>query len=296
MYHNFSDSDQADPNAVSVAAARGQLEYLRRHFCVVSLTHLAQQLRSGAPLARNTVVLTVDDGRRNFYQHFFPLLKEFQVPATFFVVSSFIRQEDWLWTDKVLWLAEQPVPADDLSPNRIEHFFEALNRLRPEVRNSRIESLARGMGVSIPKLPLPKYAPCSWSELREMVDSGWVEIGSHTVTHPILASLTDQEVGRELTMSRLEIEEGLSRKVESFCFPNGKQVDYRPHHLAQVRDAGYTSAVVTRFGMAGKASDVYELPRMGVSGKSDFLAFAKCVDGAEYYQQRVRQRFVAMPD
>ena len=118
MYHNFSGLGETDTDAVSVSAARTQLEYLRRYFHVVPLTRLVEQLRSGVPLENHTVALTIDDGRRNCYEFFFPLLKQFGMPATFFVVSSFIHRADWLWTDKVLWLSEQPFPNSELAPDR----------------------------------------------------------------------------------------------------------------------------------------------------------------------------------
>lgn len=287
MYHNFSGPGETKTDAVTVSAARTQLEYLQRHFHVVPLTSLVEQLRSGATLENRTVALTIDDGRRNCYEFFFPLLKEFRMPATFFVVSSFIRGDDWLWTDKVLWLREQPFRRGDLAPGRIDGLFETLNQMRPELRNASIESIAVEMGASIPKEPPPKYAPCSWGELREMADSGLVEIGSHTVTHPILASLTDRESWQELTLSRAHIEEGSGRKVSCFCVPNGKPSDYQPNHLRQVRDAGYIGAVVARFGMASSGADPFELPRIGVSGRSDALSFSKCLDGTEYYQQQL---------
>jgi len=288
-YHNFSDLGKTLPNEVGIAAARNQLEYLRRHFRVIPLSRLVEQLTSGAPFEPHAVVLTIDDGRRNCYDFFFPLLKEFGMPATFFVVSSFIRRDDWVWTDKVLWLAEQPQAPGELAGDRIAGFFKTVNQMRPQARNSHIESIARGMGVSIPQDPPSKYAPCSWSELREMADSGLVEIGSHTVTHPVLASVSDREAWQELTVSRAQIEEGLGREVKSFCFPNGKPSDYRPSHLQQVRDAGYTSAVVTRFGMAFSGSDPYELPRMGVSATTDTLSFYKYLDGVEYYQDKLKR-------
>src|SRR5271165_26936 len=88
-YHNFSDHGETRPNEVNISAARAQLEYLRRHFRVVPLSRLVEQLASGAPLEPYSVALTVDDGRHNVYDLFFPLLKEFEMPATFFVVSSF---------------------------------------------------------------------------------------------------------------------------------------------------------------------------------------------------------------
>jgi len=288
-YHNFSDHNETRPNEVSISAARAQLEYLRRYFRVVPLSRLVDQLASGSPLEPFSVALTVDDGRHNFYDLFFPLLKEFEMPATFFVVSSFIRRDDWVWTDKVLWLSERLNAPGALAAERISAFFKTLNSMRPEARNAHIEETAQRLGVIIPKDPPPKYAPCSWSELREMVDSGLVEVGSHTVTHPLLASVTDSEVWQELITSRSQIEEGLGRETRIFCFPNGKRSDYRPHHLQLVKEAGYTSAVVTQFEMAFSGSDVYELPRMGISAATDILSFSKYLDGVEYYQARIRR-------
>jgi peptidoglycan/xylan/chitin deacetylase (PgdA/CDA1 family) len=290
MYHNFCASAEAGTEAVRVDVARRQLEYLRRRFRIVPLGNLVSRLASGTPLEKNTVALTVDDGRRNFYEFFFPLLQELRIPATFFVVTSFIRREDWIWTDKVLWLAEQPRPVDELRRDRIESFFEVLNRMRPENRNAAIQAIAARMRVSLPKDPPPKYTPCSWSELREMADSGLVEIGSHSVTHPIFASLADEECWDELTASRRQIEQSLRREVKSFCFPNGKPSDYRPAHLQLVKEAGYASAAVTHFGMAGSDSNVFELPRMGVSGSPDLLSFSKYVSGAEYFQGKFMAR------
>ncbi|HUA14021.1 MAG TPA: polysaccharide deacetylase family protein [Verrucomicrobiae bacterium] len=288
MYHNFSCSAELWGDSVSVHQARTQLAYLRRHFHIVSLSTLVEQLGGDVPFEDRMVVLTVDDGRRNFYEYLFPLLKEFAIPATFFVVTSFIRGEDWIWTDKVQWLGEQPNPLEELSPDNIGRLFETLNRMRPAARDVQISELAERMHVSIPGAPPAKYAACSWPELREMVESRLVEIGSHTVTHPILSGLTEEESRWELVESRAEIENTLGCKVQSFCFPNGKPADYRPTHLQQVRDAGYASAVVAGFGMAAKSTNAYELPRIGIAGSSDLLSFSKNVDGVEYYQSKIR--------
>jgi peptidoglycan/xylan/chitin deacetylase (PgdA/CDA1 family) len=287
MYHNFSPSVESDRNAVQIDEARAQLEYLRRHFQVVSLSDLVERLASGTALQDRMVALTVDDGRRNFYDCFYLLLREFQMPATFFVVTSFIEGKDWIWTDKVLWLAEQPSRSEDLSPEKIEHLFESLNRMRPEVRDRHIAALASRMQIAIPVHPPAKYAACSWSELREMADSGLVEIGSHTVSHPILSSINDDESRWQLIESRAQIEQKLGIKVKWFCFPNGKSMDYRPSQVQQVKDAGYDGAFVTRFDLVTRTTNVYELPRLGVGGKSDLLAFSKDVDGAAYYQLKI---------
>lgn len=288
MYHNFSECAE-NHDAGSVAALRSQFEYLRRHFSVVPLAHIIERLESGQRFEDPTVALTIDDGRRNCYEFMFPLLEEFKMPATFFVVSSFINRQDWVWTDKVLWLSEQPSRLSELSPAQLDSFFFRLNRLRPEARLAIIETVAAGMRVTIPHEPPSQYAPCSWNELRQMGDSGLVEIGSHSVTHPIFASVTDEESWQELTLSRAQIEKGIGRPVRFFCFPNGQPGDYRPSQVRQVRDAGYRGAVAAYSGMVGRGADPFQLPRIGVSGWSDPLSFCKQVDGAEHYQIKVQR-------
>ena len=284
MYHNFSGPNGTDPDALNVEGTRRQFTYLRRHFRVVPLLQLAEQTSSHR-LDPYTVALTIDDGRRNGYEFLFPLLKEFELPATFFVVSSFIRGEDWIWTDKVIWLSEQPNRPTELVPGKLDVVFRSLNRIRPEERNSRLEAMAKSVGVTIPRTVPAKYAPCSWGELREMADSGLVEIGSHTVTHPILSSITDEESWDELTRSQSQIEEGMGRRVSAFCFPNGMSGDVRPRQIRQVAEAGYYCSVLAHFGMVNSGSDRYQLPRIGMTRKSSTEQLAKYLDGFAYYQQ-----------
>jgi peptidoglycan/xylan/chitin deacetylase (PgdA/CDA1 family) len=290
MYHNFSASGSPDLNALNVEGIRRQFTYLRRHFRVVPLPHIAEQLASGQALDANTVAMTIDDGRRNCYEFFFPLIKEFELPATFFVVSSFIQGEDWIWTDKVLWLSEVTNPPEELAQGELESMFRFLNRLRPEERNARIAAMAKGAGVSIPKKPPEKFAACSWNELREMADSGLMEIGSHTVTHPILSSITDAESWEEITRSRARIEERIGREVRAFCYPNGMPGDFRPSQVRQVAEAGYMCSVIAQVGLVQSGCDRYQMPRLGMARKANPLEIAKSLDGVAYYQQRFRAR------
>jgi peptidoglycan/xylan/chitin deacetylase (PgdA/CDA1 family) len=287
MYHNFSGPQGVDPDALSVEGLRRQFTYLRQHFQVVPLLQLAEQVSLGRKLDRNLVALTIDDGRRSCYEFLFPLLKEFQFPATFFVVTSFIRGEDWIWTDKVIWLSEQTNPPEELVRGKLDGVFKSLNRITPDERNARIEAMARSVGATLPASAPVKYQPCSWSQLREMADSGLMEIGSHTVTHPILSSISDDESWQELTRSKTQIEEGTGRPVNSFCYPNGMPGDYRPSQVQQVQQAGYACSVIAEFGMVQRGGHRYRLPRIGVARKSGILEFSKYLDGFAYYQNKL---------
>jgi len=286
MYHNFAGPGANDPNALNIEGIRAQFVYLKKYFQVVPLLRIAGRLAASRPLDPKMVAITIDDGRRNCYEFLFPLMKEFQIPATFFVVSSFIRSEDWIWTDKVSWLSEQTNPPQELASERLDGVFRTLNRLRPEERNARINTMAQNAGISIPSFAPEKYSACSWSELREMAASGLMEIGSHTATHPILSSISDVESWQELSRSRAEIAEGIGREVKSFCYPNGMPGDFRPSQVRQVTEAGYSCSVIAQPGLVEADCDPYQMPRLGMARKRSELEIAKQLDGVAYYQRR----------
>jgi peptidoglycan/xylan/chitin deacetylase (PgdA/CDA1 family) len=285
-YHNFCDDSETIPGSIGIGALRCQLKYLRESFHVIPLSRLVSQIKAGQPLGSHTVVLTVDDGRRNCYRYLFPLLREFRMPAAFFVVSSFVEGRSWIWTDKVLWLSRHQ-KARRLLHDRLNAIFEHLMRVPPDARDAQIEALALATGIQIPETPPAPFDPCTLGELREMADSGLLEIGSHTVSHPILSTLSEGESWLELTESRAALERGLQGPVTSFCFPNGKSGDYLPVHVEQIKAAGYACAVLTRPCMVNEKSDPYQLPRIGICDQIDPLIFSKYLNGVEYYQTRL---------
>ncbi len=287
MYHDFSASGTTDFRSLNVEGIRLQFEFLRRYFHPVPLLQIAEQLASGCPLDPKMVALTVDDGRRNCYEFFFPLIKEYNIPATFFVVSSFVGSQGWIWTDKVLWLADQPEAPKELLHNKLPEIFRKLNRMRAKDRDAYIEAIAARAGISIPPSASPKYGACSWDELGEMADSGLMEIGSHTATHPILSTLTDEESWHELTSSRTQIEQRLKRPVKSLCYPNGMIGDFRATQIKQVQEAGYSCAVVAQSGMVTASSDPYQLARLGMTRKTSTLEIQKQLDGLVYYRRKL---------
>lgn len=63
--------------------------------------------------------------------------------------------------------------------------------------------------------------PCSWSQLRDLVATGLVEVGSHTCSHPNLNELADEDVEHEARESRRILEDELGVAVDSFCYPKG---------------------------------------------------------------------------
>jgi peptidoglycan/xylan/chitin deacetylase (PgdA/CDA1 family) len=107
-------------------------------------------------------------------------------------------------------------------------------------------------------------------ELRSL-NSGGIEVGSHTVGHPRLTGLAPQEVRMELRSSKSQLEDVLGRPVEHFAYPFG---NYNDAVRDAVADAGYSSACSTRWGKRHTASDLFALRRVEVQGRDSLFQFA----------------------
>jgi peptidoglycan/xylan/chitin deacetylase (PgdA/CDA1 family) len=85
------------------------------------------------------------------------------------------------------------------------------------------------------------YRPLTWEEIQVMADIG-MEFGSHTCTHPELATLPLEVCREEVVRSRADLSAKLEREVSSFCYPRGSLNDAV---MGVVEEAGYSAAVVT---------------------------------------------------
>jgi peptidoglycan/xylan/chitin deacetylase (PgdA/CDA1 family) len=108
-------------------------------------------------------------------------------------------------------------------------------------------------------------------QLREMLDSGVFELGAHSLTHLNLKTASPRQREHEIVQGKQRLETQFATTVTSFAYPFGI---YEPGDVAMTRDAGYLSAVTTIEGInADIHANRFELKRVKISGKDNFLAF-----------------------
>src|SRR5262245_40811278 len=297
-YHRFSEREGKAP--ISARAFAEQMEYLAAHYTLVPLSRLAECLQKrGVP--PRLAAITIDDGYRDAYEIAFPILRKHRAPATVFVVTEFVEGMIWLWTDKPRYLTALAAPqafevkigdrklilkltGEDSRATAAHAVNAALKRLPEEARDAAIERLAFDLGVRLPERPPAEYGAINWRQAREMADDG-MEIGSHTLTHPILTGLSDERLREEVSRSRDRIQSAIGRKVETFCYPNG---DYDLRAQCEVARAGYQLAVTTEVGLNSRRSDPMALRR--IHGEYDLARFVKNTSGFEPARERWRRR------
>lgn len=100
----------------------------------------------------------------------------------------------------------------------------------------------------------------SAGQIRELAETGF-DIGSHTMRHPRLTTLSDEEMQAEIEDSKKALEDIIGREVTSFSYPYG---DYDGRVLEAAIRAGYADAVTTRLGMVIEGTSPFEIPRVNV--------------------------------
>lgn len=301
LYHRFCAADEAIPHRVGADVFRRQLEHIAKYFNVMSFADCLEFYHQHHQWPKNTVVVTVDDGYRDFYDYAYPQLKALSLPATFFVTVNFVDQKIWLWPDRLdyalrktskihfsLTLNKQQ---QDLVLNGSEGLFPVWKQLSDyciasaDVERQRlIAELEAVLDVDVPKTPTTDYAAVSWAELREMAAHG-VEIGCHTMNHPILSKIPTEQLSLEIAEARAVMESKLQQPVKTFCYPNGQPGDINDTVISVVKNAGYLGAPYW-FNLLNW--EPYTVPRIGVSTNMD--DFIGKLAGFEYLGQRLKKK------
>lgn len=118
----------------------------------------------------------------------------------------------------------------------------------------------------------PRYAATSarmhlnWQEVRALAANPLITIGSHTLTHPHLPRLSEQQARREIAASRRAIADRLGMPVDFFCYPSG---DFGPREAELAGEAGYRAALSVAPGLNTPGCDRFGLRRTEINDKDD---------------------------
>jgi peptidoglycan/xylan/chitin deacetylase (PgdA/CDA1 family) len=284
MYHSFCDSSRAHHGAVPGTIFKEQLAYIKQHFTTWTLSSLIKHYVEYGTYPKNALAITVDDGFENFHTIALPLLKEYQIQATVFVVSKAADNNSWLWFSIIdylhLFAAELGI---NFSSQDHAKAIAVCKHLSPLNRELMLNKLLQTHGIELPMTVPEQFRLMSWTMLREAVATGLIEIGSHTDTHTILSQLSLEECSTELTESKKNIELRINNTVDCFCYPNGQPDDYTPEQTQLAKTAGYVCCTASHHGLVRPNSNLHALPRLSFPS-CDLLSFMVAVDGLDEYR------------
>lgn len=271
LYHRVPlEADELLNDLGNVQSFDKHIHYLSNHFNILPLYEATQRLQDNS-LPSRAACITFDDGYADNAEVALPVLQKYGVSATFFIATGFING-DMMWNDKVIELVRR-APGQFLDLSEIglgKHTIDSLEQRRSlllslidklkylpfEERHAQVEQLCQRISVE-----LPKNLMMTDDQVRQLYNAG-MEIGGHTVAHPILSRLGYDAAYDEIAKGKQMLENIIQAPVRFFAYPNGKPGrDYLPEHVAMLKEIGFEAAVSTAWGAADNSVDIYQLPR-----------------------------------
>lgn len=229
----------------------------------------------GPERSRPPIVLTFDDGYKSWLTEVVPVLKKKRIPAMFFPTVAYVDKQVLPWFEVVDRFIRRRRGTQIVVGGEV-FAVRALAR-QPDVR--------RALHQKLKSLPHPhlqdemlklesQLAPedkqiirdryLSWDELRTL-PGPHIEIGSHTLTHPILTRIPISQVRDELVQSRVRLETELSLPIRYLAYPNGLAGDLSDEIVREAKAAGYLGALTALSGWNPPGIDAFRLRRSVVA-------------------------------
>lgn len=239
---------------VPPAAFAEQLDALARRREFISLDDLLEARRGRLRLPRRALLVTFDDAYADFATTAWPMLRERSIPAALFVPTGYPDTDHGFWWDRLAELvtadagrASIPSPIGPLpvaTPAERSRTFATLRAACKRLRGSEVTAFLETLAAEI-DAPPAEPRTLGWDALRRLASEG-VAIAAHSRTHPILTTLSDDELADELAASRADVAREIGTDVPAFAYPSGIHDDRVVEATAA---AGYEIAFTTRRGV-----------------------------------------------
>ncbi len=305
-YHGVSLSDEHIWNGsqfVSPDTLRSRLRLLKKLSCSVLPLGQALDRLYANDLPDRAVAITFDDGTSDFARKAFPLLKEFDVPATLYLTTFYTHYQRpvfdlmcsyLLWKGRETTLDLNKLTGQDLRTKLAEndareaalaqiHVFASAQKLSAEEKDNLAAELAAQLGVDYGAL-LEQRAMHNLSadEVRQLSRDG-IEIELHTHRH---RTPKDRQLFvREIEDNRKAIQEITGRRASHFCYPTGR---YDFAFLPWLKELEVTSATTCESGFASPSSHPLLLPRFLDSESLSSIEFESWLTGVSLALPRRR--------
>jgi peptidoglycan/xylan/chitin deacetylase (PgdA/CDA1 family) len=273
LFHRVSPDRDRLWDPMDVALFDKCISYISKNYQVALLEDLvlSPQLKG----SKNVATILFDDGYKDNIEYAAPILAKYKCPASFYVVTDCIDHDTPTWTHVLehsfqhtsksninltfdflpLELRVTSLPDDDARMSYVKKLKPFLKAVTHERRNEVMTRIQEAYSdIRLPKLMM------NWNDLRELKNAGHY-IGSHTVTHAMLGTMTNQEeIIYELRNSAQRIEKELGHFPKTISYPVGS---YNETTIRLSREAGYTIGLAVKQKMYDPSKDsIFEIPRI----------------------------------
>ncbi|MGB8013333.1 MAG: polysaccharide deacetylase family protein [Terriglobales bacterium] len=263
MYHSVVEDPAQTANTIRISQSRAsfesQMSALARRFNPVSMEQITEFAAAGRRLPRRPVAVTFDDGFADNYDVALPILRRYGIPATFYILVDAVETGTSPWYVRLTFAFRTTTVGEWKHPEngrtfqlgRADDKNAALNMAWDEGAaraGGAQEQFVRQIENSLQVNPLDARLMMNWDQVRALKKAGHI-IGGHTLSHPNLAHIAEEEARREIRGCKERLEEKLGEPIEHFSYPHpALNPQWTPQTLDITREAGFRSAVLTTPG------------------------------------------------
>jgi len=298
MYHGVIDTrgDRGlltNVNQVDTESFTWQVRFLRDHYEVVELSQIVERIRNRESVS-GLAAITFDDGYLSVFDNAAPILREYDLPATVFLITGLVGGQTMTWYDKAeahllntslpeITIGEVDYHLDGERGTAIRAFMHRLKNAELEPRDRLLAELVGKTGELDPKAAEP-YRLMGWSEVERLRSQGF-DFGVHSHSHPHLTKVPPQNLALEIDAPAKLISDRLDVPIETliFCYPDG---DFDDRVRDRVMATGMLGAVAVKHDLTSPDSNHFALPRVGVFADQTRAMFMEASVGLTAWLKR----------
>jgi len=280
----------------SVDTFRREMALVASHYTTITFSDLVCCHHGEKKLPVAPILLTFDDGFQDVYVNAVPVLEEFHLKATFFIIGDTLDSGNSPWLHSIYEI---------LDSEPLERITSALTKALPRIRWTDFTSkrlLLKRLRVFFHEAELDRrsrrdmltelrrelgYSSDARSKLymdltmvRNLLARGF-EVGCHSMYHEYLARLSDIELKSDIDRSFDVMSEACGGEPKAFCYPFGNVASWNPRVVRALAAKGYETACSTLPGMNAPDADLLKLRRIDASSELPLHTFSFRVHGID---------------
>lgn len=249
------------------------LSYKANGFDFISLDELPVILSSVQKLEDPFIAFTIDDGYLDNFTYALPIFERHQVPFAIFVATDFIDQKTILWWDV---LEDLVLHNDIIQFNRqsypchtFQEKWDTFRIIREDILKFDQSQLIETLQKAFPDYHIDWYKPIrekamNWDQIKELSQHPLCTIGGHTVSHPALNQLSDDNFRQEVRVGIEKLGSVTGKKINHFAYPYGSpnEIGKREYHL--IKEFNFKTAFIAYGGCITEENknNITHLPRV----------------------------------
>ena len=245
--------------------------FLKRKYRFLSVKELVDILKSQKSFPSSCVIFTVDDGWKENKENIFSVAQKYSIPVTIFATVDPIEKQEGFWWSYIIKAYKEKL---------IQQTVQKLKDVPNSFRRKTVLHTKQLISIQGEALTI--------EDVKEMNQHPFMDIGSHTLSHPILTKCSEGLARREIVESKIVLEKWINRPINSFAYPNG---NYSTREIDILKENGYEIAFSTQQKYLENYYPInaHAIPRFDVLEEVSFAENICRMTGVWFYRKGRKQ-------